>query len=194
MENAQMTVPFFRELCLELQEYRAKPGNRLKDENLSIFFHSLANYMLKESLAKGALNEISEGFFDNLVLNAPAVESQGHYEWVEKLDIQDQLYVCYNDEDINLEGLRVLSSLGVQLGERPVSPLAKNAIYVDFTESVGSRAKTGATHSYYYELITELSPNIRDFYRELFHGMTVNISDPVRFEATGERRVVRIRF
>lgn len=37
-------------------------------------------------------------------------------------DLSKWIFICYNDEDFNLEGLRVLSSLGVRPGERPIVP------------------------------------------------------------------------
>jgi len=192
--NALQTVPDLHELFKELQEYRNKDNNQLKDANLSIFFHSLGNYLLENAVEKGALKDIEKGFFDNLMINEAAVESKDHNKWVEQLDVQKRIYIAYNDEDVNLEGLRVLSSLGVQLGERPLQPLAENAVYVDFTEAVGFRIKTGATHSYYYDLMTEISPNIREFYRELFHGRQINFEDQTRFETTGSDQVIKIKF
>lgn len=194
MQNAQLSVPYFTELCMDLQEYRSKTANRMSDENLSVFFHSLANYMLMLAVEQGALEDIEAGFFDNTILNAPAVESEGHYKWIEKLGMQDRIFVCYNDEDINLEGLRILSSLGVQLGERPMEPLATNAAYFDFTYSVGSRSNTGATHSYYYALITELSQNIRELYKDLFHGRNLIPDDQGRFDHTKQKQVYQIKF
>ncbi len=193
-ENAHMTVPYLRGICMELQAYRAKQENRMQGENLSIFFHSLANYLLQLSIEQGVLDNIEQGLFDNLILNAPAVASQGHNQWVDRLDIQERIFIAFNDEDINLEGLRVFSSLGVQLGERPLNPLAENAVYVDFTKAVGSRAKTGATHSYYYDLMTELSPNIREFYRDLFHGRKINFHNPGKFFVTDEKQIHQIKF
>jgi hypothetical protein len=193
-ENAEQSVAYLEELCSVLQEYRSKESNAMQGQHLSIFFHSLANYKLELALEQGDLDNIREGLFDNMILNAPAVNSAGHYSWVEKLDIQNRIFVCYNDEDINLEGLRVLSSLDVQLGERPLEPLAGNARYLDFTYSVGSRMKTGATHSYYYNLITEISSNIREVYRDLFHGRELKIDDPLRFETTDHKQVTRVKF
>ena len=166
----------------------------MEENNLSIFFHSLANLVLQQAVEQGALNGISVDLFDNLILNAPAVESENHYLWVEKLNMQDRLFICYNDEDINLEGLRVISSLGTQLGERPLAPLAKNAIYADFTTSVGSRPNSGATHSYYYALITRISSNIREFYTDLFHGWAIDFNDPAKFRHTEFRNIFEVEF
>ena len=194
MDNARLTSPYFRELFLALQDYRKKPADGSGDEKLSILIHSLGNYALKLALEKGLLADLKPDLFDNIILNAPAVESEGHNKWVEELDLQERIYVCYNDEDINLEGLRVISSFGVQLGERPVGPLAGNATYFDFTQSVGSRTNTGATHSYYYALIPRLSENIRGIYYDLLHGKEINTDNSERLEHTANPKIFQIRF
>ena len=83
-KNAELTVSSLQELLIALQDYRSMPGNMMEENNLSIFFHSLANLLLQQAVEQGALNGISVDLFDNLILNAPAVESENHYLWVEK--------------------------------------------------------------------------------------------------------------
>ncbi|MCU0371549.1 MAG: hypothetical protein MUC31_09045 [Bacteroidales bacterium] len=77
----------------------------MQEAKLGLFMHSLANYLLELSLANGQLSGIHEDLFDNLILNAPAVASKNHHEWIEKLDMQKRAYICYNDIDFNLAGL-----------------------------------------------------------------------------------------
>jgi hypothetical protein len=69
------------------------------------------------------------------------------------------------------------------LDERPLGPLAGNAIYLDFTRSVGFRFPTGATHSYYFATMTRLSENIRMTYSWLFQGFPLPLEDSARFSA-----------
>ncbi len=171
------------EFLRQMQEYRELPGNRFGTGHLSAFFHSLGCYLLQSTQEAGLLAGLSPGLFDNLVINAAATEAEGHREWVEQVQLQDRMYIVYNDEDINLEELRALSSLGTQLGERPEGPLAANATYLDFTRSVGFRFPTGATHSYYFATMTRISENIRKTYSELFQGLALPLENNGRFTA-----------
>ena len=114
--------------------------------------------------------------FDNLVINSAAVGAKGHNIWVEKLSIQKRVYITSNGGDLNLAGFNLITRFGVQLGEMPVAPLAKNANYVNFTSAVGFRGP-GPSHSYYYSKITDESQNIRLFYYNLFHGRDIDFSN-----------------
>ncbi len=192
MRHAEESVGGLHRLFQELERLGNAPGNPIQGR-LSIFFHSLGCYLLKESVESGALDDLSPGLFRNLVINAAATDAAGHAEWVERLKIQDRIFITYNDEDINLEGLRVISSLGTQLGECPEPPLAQNAIYLDFTESVGFRFPTGATHSYYFDAMTRESENIRLLYTDLFRGL---LPPEERFisEENEFRGINRVRF
>ena len=192
--NALLTAPGLHRFVHELSEYNNSEFNRIGSGNLSIFFHSLGCYLLREALNMGYLQDIPGDLFDNMVLNAAATPSEGHAGWIEQLHIQARLYIVFNDEDFNLEGLRVLSGEGYQLGERPFPPLASNAIYLDFTESVGSRFPTGATHSYYFDLMTEISNNIRETYTILFGGFPLRFADTNRFKPAQDSRVYQVLF
>jgi hypothetical protein len=194
MQNVKLSAPFLGEICRELKDYRARPGNSMTNENLSIFFHSLGNNLLENTIEGPYLKDINRDLFDNLVINAAAVDSKDHNEWVEKLEMQKRICIINNGGDKNLRGLRILTSYGLQLGERPLPPLAGNAVYVDFTDAVGNRYSAGATHSFYYDKVTELSSNIREFYTQIFHGEQVIFKDPYRFVASDNEQVKSIKF
>ena len=192
--NALLTVPFLHAFLHEIDHYRKMEYNRIQAGHLSIFFHSLACYMLNEALERGYLQDMSVSLFDNLIINQAATSSVGHADWVERLKIQKQVYIIFNDGDVNLAGFRVLFGQGYQLGERPLPPLAMNAIYLDFTGSVGFRLPTGATHSFYYATVAEKSSNIRETFSILFQGYQLRFADPVRFETTEEPQVFKVLF
>jgi hypothetical protein len=193
-KNAVLTTPYLHEFFHELERYEKTPFNRIQAGHLSIFFHSLGCYMLHEALDMGYLQDIPGTLFDNMVINAAAVPAEGHAEWIQQIRLQQRIYIAYNDGDINLEGLRAFSNLGYQLGERPLLPLAENAIYLDFSGSVGFRFPTGATHSYYYATMTELSRNIKETYSVLFMGYPLRFGDAQRFEPTTDPKVVKVLF
>jgi hypothetical protein len=192
--NAGLTVPHLGEMCRILQDYRDLDDNRMTNENLSIFFHSLGNYLLKLTIEAGGFQEIRTGLFDNLVINSAATDSEGHHQWIEKLNLQKRIYTIYNGGDKNLRGLRVLTSYGMQLGEYPLPPHARNAIYVDFSMAVGRKYSAGASHSFYYAKVTDLSQNIRQFYMDIFHGREIDLDNPEEFDPRGTRKIFMIRF
>ena len=194
LANAGLTVPHLGEMCRILQDYRETDGNRMEHENLSIFFHSLGNYLLKLTIEAGAFQQISPGLFDNLVINSAATDSEGHHQWTEKLGLQKRIYIIYNGGDKNLRGLRVLTSYGMQLGEYPLPPYAGNAIYIDFSVAVGRRFSAGATHSFYYARVPERSQKIRQFYTDIFHGREIDPDDPERFDTLIDHKIFMIRF
>ena len=122
-----------------------------------------------------------EVLFDNLIINAAAVNQEGHKDWVEQLNFQNNIYITNNRQDFNLKGVRIFTKDGKQLGEVIEAPAAKNADYIQFTEAVGFRTPTGTTHTYFIGEVANESNNIKQFYKELFHGEKIDLSDTNRF-------------
>lgn len=193
-QNAISSAPYLHYFFHELDQYKRTEFNRIQGGHVSIFFHSLGCYMLEEALDSGYLQDMPATLFDNLVINQAATPSEGHALWIERLQIQQRIYITSNDGDLNLKGLRMITSLGYQLGERPFPPLARNAIYLDFSDAIGFRLPTGATHSFYFASVTAKSTNIREIYTILFQGYPLRFADVSRFEATDDPRVIKILF
>jgi hypothetical protein len=191
-KNAHLTTPLLHDFFHELDHYRQSEYNRFQNGHLSIFFHSLGCYLLEESLNYGYLQDVSSELFSNLIINAAAVPSEDHAEWIDRLNVQQRVYITYNDGDINLAGLRVISELGYQLGERPLPPLSDNAVYLDFTRSVGFRFPTGATHSYYYSTMALKSASIKETFNILLHGYPLRFADDTRFRMKEGLPVVEV--
>lgn len=189
--NAVRSAPYLNEFIHLFNRLKIEEESPVK---LSIFFHSLANYMLESTIEQGFLDDVSSGLFENLILNAAATDSEGHRDWVERLNFQKRLFITSNDGDVNLAGLRAFSRFGYQLGEKPLEPLAHNATYLDFTESVGFRLRTGATHSYYYAYITRKSINIRELFTQLLQGKEVNLTDHSKYQPLYVPNYYRVGF
>jgi len=140
------------------------------NNNLSMFMHSLGNYHAQQFIETGNFQKIEGVLFDNLILNAAAVNRDNHEVWVEQLSIQDHLYIVFNEKDFNLSGVWFFSDWGRQLGEEPGVNKARNASYIDFTNAVGFPKPFYLSHGYYMGQMPARNENIRNFYYKAFHG------------------------
>ena len=167
--NVRAGLPQFRELLLTMQKYR---NSHIwpEENNLSLFMHSLGNYYLELSVKEGMMEGIDPELFDNVIINAAAVELEGHKAWVEDLRISKRIYINSNARDFNLSGARLFTSAGKQLGGPLEQPLAENAIYINFTEAVGFKLPTWVSHTYFVGEMPAKSSNIKNFYSTIFHG------------------------
>ncbi len=157
-----------------------------KENKLSLFAHSLGNWYLENMVNKNLLSDSPSLLFDNVIINASAVDQKNHKKWVEQLDFQKNVYITYNKHDFNLLGLRIFYRRGIKLGEKVRSPLANNAVYCNFTKSVGFRIHTETTHTYFIGKIMQSNNNIRHFYFNVLHGLKPDLADETRFIKRGE--------
>ncbi|MBN1792052.1 MAG: alpha/beta hydrolase [Bacteroidales bacterium] len=176
-QNLMLSLDHFVELLCQIDQFRNRHPDFQDNRQLSLFIHSLGNLYLEKMIEEGLGPENTEKLFDNLIINAAAVNQDGHPSWVEKLNIQKSIYITSNKQDFNLKGVRIFTSDGKQLGEKVEHPLAANATYIQFTRAVGFRFPTGSTHTYFIGKMADKSMNIRRFYAALFHGMPVDIND-----------------
>jgi hypothetical protein len=178
--NVEAGLFQFRELLLMVQKYKQSriwpEGNKL-----SMLMHSLGNYYVEMAVRENLLEGIDKNLFDNLIINAASIEEEGHNIWLEELDISEKIYVISNKKDINLNGARVFTSMGKQLGVSPKMPMAKNTIYIDFTKAVGFKIPPGQSHTYFLGPVASKNPNIRQFYFSVFHGDQPNLTDTELF-------------
>jgi hypothetical protein len=179
--NAAAGVVKFKELLLLIQEYKNRHQWPENPYHLSLFLHSLGNYYLEKLVKDSLLADLDSNLFDNLIINAAAVNQEAHANWVNRLNIQKRIYITSNKQDFSLNGLRIFSNSGKQLGERLKLPVSSGANYINFTKAIGFTLPTSDSHTYFIGRMTSHSVNIKDFYTELFHGRAVNLSDSTKF-------------
>lgn len=194
VSNVEASTAYFVEFLAMIETLRQTQNGLFEGQNLSLFFHSLGNYYLEQLVADGYQTKLQNVIFDNLIINAAAVEQKGHNEWVEQLAFSNRIYINSNDDDFSLTGLRMLTKLGRQLGESALPPYASNATYVDFTDAVGFPGSMGPSHSYYFASIPEKSENIKKYYTNLFHGREASLTNPDLFVMVSEESPYSIRF
>lgn len=192
--NVEKATQQFSEFLRQIELLRNSKTSPFSLGNVSIFFHSLGNYYL-ENLVKNNLHDVFEApFIDNLIINAAAVDQKDHHIWVEQLNFQKRIYINSNGKDMNLIGLRILSSKKMQLGEDPEMPFANNANYVSFTEAVGASLPPGPSHSYFFASVAEASDRIRTYYTTIINGYEVNFENEDMFNTKPQYLSYSIKF
>jgi esterase/lipase superfamily enzyme len=161
--NAKKSVNGFKEALMEFDNYTS--GNKKEGDTIhySLFVHSLGNRILKAAVENNLDSSIKMKF-DNVIMNAPAVQQKKHKAWVGSMGFQKRIYITSNQKDRTLYGAHLIT-FRRQLGEKLRKPLAKNANYINFRNLVNNK------HNYYLDLMLfSEHPTIKDFYHSLFHG------------------------
>ena len=123
------------------------------------------------------LNYIPEGLFSNFILNAAAVNQYQHQKWLEKLNIQERIYVTINNDDFTLHGAMILRA-SKQLGLGYRGSTAMNAHYVNFSD-----VATREHNLFLGKSATEKNnPYIYLFYKQAFHGSAVSFNENTGFQ------------
>lgn len=181
LSNMQLSTQHFGQSLQTMQAYRNHLTQNNDTLHLSLFLHSMGNMFLKQMIERNELSGFTPNLFDNIIINAAAVDETGHKTWVEKLKFQRNIFIMSNEGDVILKGLRLITKQGMQLGEKVFSQKAGNAIYIDFDKAVGMRMPPGISHTYFMAESAEKSPEIRDFYHSLFNGYEASLNDSVQF-------------
>jgi len=179
--NVIVSMNHFTELLSFMDSLKNDNVDSNINVKLSMFIHSLGNSFVENLFALNSAYNNFNNIFDNVVLNSAAVNQKMHKNWVEKLNIQERVYITSNRSDFNLKGVRIFTKDGKQLGEKVKAPTADNACYINFSKAVGFRFPTGTTHTYFIGEISEKSKNIREFYYEILHGNQIDFSDTTKF-------------
>lgn len=163
-----------------------KPTIKTDSTKTSLLLHSLGNRLIKEAVTNNFISTKTK-LFDNVVLNAPCVKMRRHRKWLEKLSIQDKIYLTRNNKDRTLL-LAKLAGFTEQLGRRSALRKAKNAIYLNFSPALERE------HNYF--LMTNVlakHPDIKSIYSDIFHGRTINFDDEKRFINQQNGRVITLK-
>lgn len=145
-----------------------KENEQLGNGRLSLFFHSMGNYLMRNIALKGDLEKLNDNkWVDNLILNSACVPQHHHSKWLNNIKFAKDVYVNYNPDDRVLIGAKIASKQ-TQLGNKAKPPLATGVHYVNFNPIVGmghsnfldlhGRHKTPAAAKQYYSNILNGEP------------------------------------
>ncbi|MGD2034152.1 MAG: alpha/beta hydrolase [Bacteroidales bacterium] len=177
-KTAQNARKVTKNFALTIRDLQPIIRNDYPNSNVSVIFHSMGNHIARRLVKKEFTRFISQGFFDNLILNAPAVKQKNHARWVDQLTIQKRIYIVTNKDDRPLKGAMVLR-LAKQLGSEYEEPLAENAFYVNFSHVAGKEHNIFLGRS----APEKENPNIMSFYKMLFQGSEPKLNDSQAFIA-----------
>jgi hypothetical protein len=138
----------------------------------TLVFHSMGNHIVRNMARNYPYTGTNRHIFNNLLLNAAGVKQWHHAKWVDKLNIQDRIYITSNKGDKTLK-LLVLARLTTQLGMKAKQPQAGNANYIDFSLIAGE------DHNYFIgrSNIEKEDPRVFNFFNTVFHGQKVYLDD-----------------
>jgi hypothetical protein len=180
-KNVEKSIYHFNSLICLFKQLRNENAEFFQNNGLSLFLHSLGNLYIEKMVELKMMPESPSLIFDNIVINAAAVRQSKHKVWLEQIKCNNQIYVISNRHDFNLKGARIFTFSGKQLGEVLHKPLANNANYINFSKSVGFRFPTYLSHTFFIGKIPQESTNIRNFYNDLIHGKSPDLSDQSYF-------------
>jgi esterase/lipase superfamily enzyme len=186
-------TPGFMKFLLELDLWHSNESE-VTGAKLSLFFHSLGNYYLERIANNSRLSELNPGIFDNLILNAAAVNEKDHNIWLSKIHFQKKIFVNSNRKDMTLKGVNMFTDFDVQLGEEVIDGFSENAAYVNFGQALKNENNFGLMHGYYAGEIPAKSQNIFNYYKTIFHGNDVDFSDKNLFNTNDTIPVYEIKF
>ena len=178
-EVAKLMCDFFIEL------EKIKPVVKADSLNLTLLFHSLGNRLIKEAVTNNFIN-LKTKLFHHVVLNAPCVSKRGHKKWLEKLNIQDEIYLTRNNKDRTL-ALAKWVGFTEQLGRYWGGAKAHNAVYLNFSPVLEKE------HNYF--LLTGVLaryPDIKAIYSDIFHNRSINFDDEKKFIKQNHGRVITL--
>ncbi len=137
--------------------------------SLNMMTHSMANYLYQYILYPESSNA-HELLFDNVILAAADANNKDHKRWVDKIPCRKSVYITINEDDSALKLSR--AKLGEQqlprLGHHLHNLDAKQAIYVDLTEVVGS------SHAYFEgDAVSNSNSSAFCFFNRVFNGESV---------------------
>lgn len=170
-------VKLFNEI--KAQKQRNKTGS----SNISLILHSLGNRLIKEAVINDYI-DIKEKLFSNIVLNAACVKMRFHKLWLEKLDIQDNIYLTHNNHDRTLNLARI-AGLSKRLGMHTRWRKAKNATYLNFSKILS------VEHNYFLmRNVLREHPGLKEMYYDIFHGKKLTFEDGKRYRIRKKGRVI----
>lgn len=181
--NAKNAYKYFTPALYTIEDLRVK--HKMGSGKLSMIFHSMGNYVIRNMVKKGELRMINDKqWVDNLILNAPCVPNRHHKVWLEKIGFAKNIYIHYNPEDRTLGGA-YLASKQIQLGGALKNAECNNVHYINFS------ILCGENHSNFLNVHGRPSASsvAVKHYNTLFHGDTVDLNNPSQYAPSHYRNI-----
>src|SRR5690606_7495667 len=94
IKNARRNYIDYAPVLATIKTY--KRSGKMGTGNITLFFHSMGNYLLRQTVKKKKLAPLNDVVWvDNLVLNAPCVPQTNHAKWLNRIAFAENIYVHY---------------------------------------------------------------------------------------------------
>jgi len=145
---------------------------------LSLFCHSMGNYVFKNTL-KTSDNVTSHLVFDNICLVAADTNNKNHAQWVGKLDVRKRIYIVINENDFALRFSRIKpgAEQHVRLGHYTRQLNSPNACYIDVT----GQPHVGSEHTYFKGDAVNKNADLKVLFNGMINGEAVE--DTLQYHA-----------
>ncbi|MDH4183220.1 MAG: alpha/beta hydrolase [Nitrospinota bacterium] len=142
-----------------------KKASLMEGFSISMMAHSLGALVV-ESMAWDPAMAGPGKIFSNVILNAADVDSEGHDEWVEAMNLGHRIYVIQNRYDAALHASSALAGNQRRLGTRLKGKVSDHVTaYVDLSPGKG----TAARHALFL-MSSEANSSIHRMYNRLMRG------------------------
>ncbi len=171
VKQSKATYKYFTPTIKTIKELYT--SGKMGNKNLSMFFHSMGNNLIKRIVKKNKLKGLNDELWaNNIILNAPCVPQSLHRKWLNKIKFTKSIYIHYNPNDYVLGAAHVVSKRK-QLGEKIKRPLCKQAHYINFSHLVGDQ------HSNFLELYkhNHVYSEAKQHYNTLLHGNDIDFEN-----------------
>lgn len=181
-QSAEAAKPLCK-LFNELEKLKSE--GKLGSNKLSMLFHSLGNRLIKQAVINNNI-EVKIKLFNNVVLNAACVRMRGHHKWLEKLSIQEKIYVTRNNRDRSLALARI-AGFSKQLGMHNRWRKADNAVYLNFSKVLKRE------HNYFLMTnVLKAHPEIEQLYSDIFHAKNISFDDQKKYKKRKEGHIITL--
>ncbi len=161
----------FSLVLMLLKKYRQDNQQLTSDIKFTLLTHSMGSIVREEFSMKndGSLRNL----FDTVVISASASAAKNHSNWVENINLSNNLYITINNND-QILGRAGLKMKGMRLGKwnnkdsENRFKLAKNAKYIDLTES-------SLGHRYYIYRDLNHRPIAKSFFDKVLNGIPATL-------------------
>lgn len=177
IHNAKAAYKYHLQVLEQIKEY--KQSGIMGRGRMSLFFHSMGNYLIREIYTNNKADNINNTkWADNIILNSACVPAKDHADWLRNVHFSKRIYLQYNPDDRVLK-LASLPSFTTQLGSKPEYPLVKAVQYVNFNKVIDD------DHSYFLSLNDRppVKPVVWEYYNTILHGKKVQLKSP-RYETS----------
>ncbi|WP_372365535.1 alpha/beta hydrolase [Candidatus Uabimicrobium sp. HlEnr_7] len=164
-----------------LQKYQSKH----QQLNVSLLTHSMGSLVLQSFIEK--YPRTISSLFKNVVISASASPLKKHADWVNDLQMQQQLYITINNND-SILAVAGSSLFSARLGKKlrkffgGYETLSDNSIYIDVSD-------LGVNHRYYIGSKNHL----HNFYSLVLSGKSVDLNPHNGFEKQMDKPIYKVK-